>query len=54
MELVNDFVAAGSYSVDFNGSDLASGMYIYRMAGRRFCSNSEDDVVEIVPNDPSG
>lgn len=35
-ELVNDFVAAGSYSVDFNGSDLASGMYIYRMVAGSF------------------
>jgi hypothetical protein len=35
-ELVNDFVAAGSYSVDFNGSDLASGMYIYRMVAGDF------------------
>lgn len=36
MELVNDFVAAGSYSVDFNGSNLASGMYIYRMVAGNF------------------
>lgn len=36
MELVNDFVAAGSYSVDFNGSNLASGMYIYRMVAGDF------------------
>ncbi len=35
-ELVNDFVTAGSYSVDFNGTDLASGMYIYRMVAGDF------------------
>jgi hypothetical protein len=35
-ELVNDNVETGSYSVDFNGSNLASGMYIYKMAAGNF------------------
>jgi hypothetical protein len=35
-ELVNDNVETGTYSVDFNGSNLASGMYIYKMAAGSF------------------
>jgi hypothetical protein len=35
-ELVNDNVETGSYSVDFDGSNLASGMYIYKMAAGSF------------------
>ncbi|MEO8231763.1 MAG: T9SS type A sorting domain-containing protein [Ignavibacteriota bacterium] len=35
-ELVNNNFAAGSYSVDFNGSNLASGMYIYKMTAGSF------------------
>jgi hypothetical protein len=30
-ELVNDVRSAGSYTVAFNGADLASGMYIYKL-----------------------
>ena len=29
--LVNDFKAAGYYSVDFNASNLASGIYLYKI-----------------------
>ena len=36
MELVNDNVSSGSYSVDFDGSNLASGMYIYKMTAGNF------------------
>ena len=35
-ELVNNDLTAGSYSVDFNGSNLASGMYIYKMTAGSF------------------
>ncbi len=35
-ELVNNNLVAGSYSVDFNGSNLASGMYIYKMTAGSF------------------
>jgi hypothetical protein len=41
MELVNDNVSAGSYSVDFNGSNLASGMYIYKMTAGNFTQTSK-------------
>ncbi len=30
-ELINGFKAAGSYTVDWNASNLSSGMYIYRL-----------------------
>jgi hypothetical protein len=40
-ELVNDFVSAGSYSVDFDGRDLASGMYIYKMAAGNFSQTNK-------------
>jgi subtilisin-like proprotein convertase family protein len=34
--LVNERKAAGSYSVDFNASDLSSGMYFYKLAAEDF------------------
>ncbi len=40
-ELVNDFVSAGSYSVDFDGSNLASGMYIYKMTAGSFTQTNK-------------
>lgn len=40
-ELVNDFVSAGSYSVDFDGRNLASGMYIYKMAAGNFTQTNK-------------
>jgi hypothetical protein len=41
MELVNDNVSAGSYSVDFDGSNLASGMYIYKMTAGNFTQTNK-------------
>ncbi|MCO6446010.1 MAG: T9SS type A sorting domain-containing protein [Ignavibacterium album] len=40
-ELVNDFVSAGAYSVDFDGSNLASGMYIYKMTAGNFTKTNK-------------
>jgi hypothetical protein len=40
-ELVNENVVAGSHSVDFNGSNLASGMYIYKMAAGNFTQTNK-------------
>ena len=36
MELVNANLAPGLYSVNFNGSNLSSGMYIYKMTAGSF------------------
>ena len=41
MELVNDFVTAGSHYVDFDGSNLASGMYIYKMTAGNFTQTNK-------------
>jgi len=35
-ELVNEFKTAGKYSVEFNGSSLASGIYFYRIEAGKF------------------
>ncbi len=40
-ELINDNVAAGSHYVDFNGSNLASGMYIYKMVAGNFTQSNK-------------
>jgi hypothetical protein len=36
--LVNKEQSAGSYEVEFNGSDLASGVYFYRLNAGQFTS----------------
>ena len=40
-ELVNEFREAGSYSVTFDGSDLSSGVYIYRLETEDFVMNKK-------------
>ncbi len=36
--LVNQTMAPGSYTVDFNAANLASGMYVYRLKADNFVS----------------
>ena len=36
MSLVNDFKKAGRYIISFNGSDLASGVYYYKITSGKF------------------
>ena len=40
-ELINEEKEAGSYSVDFDASGLASGMYVYRFQAGTFISNKK-------------
>jgi hypothetical protein len=40
-ELVNNFKSAGTYSVEFDGTNLASGVYIYRMESGNFADNKK-------------
>jgi hypothetical protein len=34
--LVNDYKEAGNYKINFNASDLSSGIYYYRLASNSF------------------
>jgi hypothetical protein len=34
--LVNDIKSAGTYSIDFNGAELPSGIYFYRLEANAF------------------
>lgn len=38
-ELVNSFIGAGTYSVSFNGTDLPSGVYFYRLECAAYTEN---------------
>lgn len=40
-ELVSEFKEAGNYSVTFDGSDLSSGIYIYRLETQKFVMNKK-------------
>ncbi|KAB2851956.1 MAG: T9SS type A sorting domain-containing protein, partial [Ignavibacterium sp.] len=40
-ELVNNFVTAGSHSVNFDASNLSSGMYIYKMTAGSFTQSNK-------------
>jgi hypothetical protein len=36
--LVNEFKSAGSYNVEFDGKELSSGLYIYKLVTETFNS----------------
>jgi hypothetical protein len=36
--LVNEFKKASSYSIDFNASELTSGVYYYKLSSENFSS----------------
>lgn len=41
VSLVNENQVAGDYSVQFNASELPSGIYIYRLTSRQFTSSKK-------------
>ncbi len=38
MTLVNEKLSAGSYEAEFNGSNLSSGMYFYKLSAENYSS----------------
>ncbi|QQS35619.1 MAG: T9SS type A sorting domain-containing protein [Ignavibacteriales bacterium] len=44
--LVNEYKEAGSYEVEFDGSSLASGMYIYKLSSGGFTSSKKMMVIK--------
>jgi len=45
-ELINEYKEAGSYSIVFNASDLASGIYIYRLETQNFVMNKKMTLIK--------
>jgi hypothetical protein len=44
VKLVNEVKAAGSYSVSFSGSNLASGVYYYTLSAKSFTETKKNDL----------
>jgi len=40
-ELVNEVKPAGTYTITFDGSDIPSGIYVYRIQTENFAVNKE-------------
>ena len=45
-ELVNEVKSSGFYEVDFNGTDLTSGMYLYRLEAGEFVSTRKMTLIK--------
>ena len=45
--IVNEFKESGVHTINFNASDLNSGMYIYKIEAGSFLPNEEDDIGKI-------
>ncbi len=45
--LVNTTQEAGAYDVNFDASQLSSGLYIYTLNAGNFTSSKENDAIEI-------
>ena len=53
-QLINAPKTAGNYRVTFDGSQLASGLYIYQLADREPGIYSQNDTTQIGPNNLYG
>ena len=42
--LVNEFKESGVHTINFDASELNSGMYIYKIRNWYICSNPQDDI----------
>lgn len=40
-ELVNETIPSGTHSIDFDGSNLSSGMYIYKITAGQFSESKK-------------
>ena len=45
--LVNEDKYRGIYNINFNGSNLASGVYFYQLRAGQFYSDKKNDVCKI-------
>ena len=46
--LVDEFKSAGSYEIDFDAINLASGIVFYTITGGFICRNEKDDPPSLI------
>ncbi len=45
-ELLNEVKSAGTYDINFDGSELSSGMYLYRLEADGFISTKKMTLIK--------